>query len=1070
MTAEQRSPFGELLKQHRLAAGLTQEALAERAGLSVRGLSDLECERTGAPRHDTLALLIDALDLPPHERSRFTAAARRRDSPARTSSYAAISQVATPLVGRLPALQMLEAFMAGTGAPLLLLAGEPGIGKTRLLQEVVAGAVARGMTVLAGGCSGRGGQSGYAPLLDALQHYVHGQPPGALRAELDGCAPLVHLLPELAGRFLAPPAPDALPPEQQRRLLFVSVTRFLDNIAGPAGTLMILDDLQWAGSDALDLLAALVRAGEVRGTVRIVAAYRDTDVRNADPLALLLNELAPCGLAARLHLDPLLHSEAEQLLHTLLSGVANVPSGVVQRVLQRAGGIPFFLVSYAQGLSALPRDETPDAVPWDLRQGVRQRVAALPPAAREVLALAALAGREASRSLLIEAAGQAVGAVVDALDELCLARLLAADGDGYHFVHDVIREVVEADLGAARRAALHGRIATTLERQPGTPPIDALAYHYAHSDGGAQAAHYLELAADQAADQHANATAEGYYRQLVALLDRTDPAHAARAREKLGSILRTMGRYDEALDALERATAAYRAAGDRERLVRVAARVGRVHAERGTPSAGVERLWPDLDVLDPPTAVRPRDGLAALYAAQARLFYACGRYTEQLSAADRGAQLAGYLGDERVLAEAEWMRGLALVALSRLAEAHEILERAVSLARVTGDLDTLCHALNLLGCIHEGAGEFALTRSYTDRAHETARRYGDPALIAYLTSRRGMNSFFMGDWTRARADFEQAVSQNRALGTPSWGSMYPLLDLGRLLVATGDWDDAARCLEEGRALAERGGDLQALRVAQAALAERDLLAGEPRAAHDRLAPLCDRPGLEESGVTTFVLPRLAWALAELGDAGGAEAIAEQALRRARATGDRVTMAGVMRVRAIIAVRRRAWERGRQALDEGLSLTRRMPYPYEEARLLVQDGFWHGAREEWGAAERRLREALTIFQRLGARPHLSEVERRLAGWPRTATVAEITDAHWERIRALLPPPSRGRGRPRADDRRTLEAILYVRRTGCAWGALPDEMGDEATAHRRLRQWQATGLWNQIEAVLQAPATM
>jgi transposase len=95
--------------------------------------------------------------------------------------------------------------------------------------------------------------------------------------------------------------------------------------------------------------------------------------------------------------------------------------------------------------------------------------------------------------------------------------------------------------------------------------------------------------------------------------------------------------------------------------------------------------------------------------------------------------------------------------------------------------------------------------------------------------------------------------------------------------------------------------------------------------------------------------------------------------------------------------------------------------------------------------------------------------RLLSQKQTAGAPRLTDGQWAQIAALLPPRGQGRGRPRADDRRTVEAILYVQRSGCAWAGLPAALGDEATAHRRLRQWQAAGLWEQITAIAQtAPA--
>src|ERR671930_223910 len=181
MAAPQALAFGELLKRYRVAAGLTQAQLAERAGLSERAISDLERGARRVPQRATLQLLAGA-------------------------------------------------------RPALLMAGEPGIGKSRLLAEVAQRAP--GWTVLAGGCQRRGGQEPFAPLLGALQGYLAGRAPAQLRAVLHDCAWLVRLLPELLQVVNAPVPAWTLPPEQERRLMFAAVGRFLAHVAGPPRALL----------------------------------------------------------------------------------------------------------------------------------------------------------------------------------------------------------------------------------------------------------------------------------------------------------------------------------------------------------------------------------------------------------------------------------------------------------------------------------------------------------------------------------------------------------------------------------------------------------------------------------------------------------------------------------------------------------------------------------------------------------------------------------------------------------------------------------------------------------------
>src|SRR5262249_39966729 len=142
-----------------------------------------------------------------------------------------------PLAGRGQEVAWLKQHLEGVGPQLLLFAGEPGMGKSRLLQEAALRARAQGWTVLSGGCHRRSGQEPFAPLLGALESALRRAAPAALRIQLEGCAWLVRLLPELAETTLVPAPSWSLPPEQERRLMFAAVARYLANVAGPAGTL-----------------------------------------------------------------------------------------------------------------------------------------------------------------------------------------------------------------------------------------------------------------------------------------------------------------------------------------------------------------------------------------------------------------------------------------------------------------------------------------------------------------------------------------------------------------------------------------------------------------------------------------------------------------------------------------------------------------------------------------------------------------------------------------------------------------------------------------------------------------
>ncbi|HKC76223.1 MAG TPA: AAA family ATPase [Chloroflexota bacterium] len=457
--------FGALLKHHRSRAGLTQAALAERAGISDRAVRSIERGAQRTAHVQTVRLLADALGLSGQDRASFESAARgQRTTPSGFVSTGPPSTTSgPPLVGRACELNLLERHLQGEGSPVLLLAGEPGIGKSRLLHEAATRAASRGWKVLHGGCRLRDGREPYAPMVEALEHHIHHRPPAKLWAELRGCAWLVRLLPGLANAPIAPPPSLPLTPEQDRRLMYGAVARFLSNVAGPAGTLLVLDDLQWAGQDALDLLAALVRSSS-KGRLCVVGAYRDTEVQPQDPFFAMLADLAHAGLVTHHTLAPLAPEEARRLLDRLLEAVEGAGSALRERVLRRTGGIPSFMVSCVRGLRLDGREGgAEDMVPWDVVHRLRQCIEALPEAAREVLRAAVVVGPGAPRALLVAVVAWPQEEVLAGLVAACRARLLVeAEADACRFAHDVIREVVEADLGAGWHTVLHRRMAEAL--------------------------------------------------------------------------------------------------------------------------------------------------------------------------------------------------------------------------------------------------------------------------------------------------------------------------------------------------------------------------------------------------------------------------------------------------------------------------------------------------------------------------------------------------------------------------------------------------------------------------------
>jgi tetratricopeptide (TPR) repeat protein len=389
----------------------------------------------------------------------------------------------------------------------------------------------------------------------------------------------------------------------------------------------------------------------------------------------------------------------------------------------------------------------------------------------------------------------------------------------------------------------------------------------------------------------------------------------------------------------------------------------------GRQDEGLQRLQPLLRNLD---IGAPSPGVAALTCTVGALLYAVGRYGEAVPVFERAAALARALRDDHLLVEAETRRGKALQLLGQGEEALRVLEEILPRAETLGSPILLFLCLHHLAAVARDRGEFAACRNYAERGLVWSERVQDSHFIAVTTWDRGMSAFYTGDWQQARLDIEQAVTLTRPHGTPL--GAYLLLHLGLLCLVEGMWDDAVEYLEEGNRVA--GADLEARRLAQGMLAERDLLAGEPGAARDRILPLLDQPGLQEWTVTGL-LPVLAWAQLELGEVEEAALVIGQAVVRARAQHMRIALVDALRVRAMVALRRGEPEEAARSLDEGLTLARCMPYPYAEARLLQVYGREQTQPGNRSSGRERLEAALAIFQRLGARKDVERTEQWLA---------------------------------------------------------------------------------------------
>jgi predicted ATPase len=459
----QKPTLGELLKHSRRTAGLTQEGLAARSGVSARVISDLERNVMHVPRSATVQLLVAALSLSDAERELFENAAimdRTAAAPDRRSEVADLP----PLIDRSTELTVIERHLSGQSPPLLLLAGEPGIGKTRLLQEASGLASARGLHVLHGSVQRLDHDGLRDPIVDALRRSIQSRSPVDLRRELQGCAWLVRLLPELAPGPIQPLPAVTIHAEQELDLVVRAVARFLENVAGPAGTLLTLDNLQHADAAALALLSKLVRSTPDK-PLRIVAAYRDDEDRRPDALLSLLASLAHDQQMRQVTLPPLSLGAATDLLLACVKDYGGTATELLERVVHETGGVPFYLTAWAHDINTLRAASLDDHVPWPTRHSVRARIDSASAPVRPVLETVCAAGGRITFPVLVAVAGPPDTDVLAALESATRARLIQEDGETYMFAYEVIRRAIEADLSHTRRALLRRRLTALMPRR-----------------------------------------------------------------------------------------------------------------------------------------------------------------------------------------------------------------------------------------------------------------------------------------------------------------------------------------------------------------------------------------------------------------------------------------------------------------------------------------------------------------------------------------------------------------------------------------------------------------------------
>ncbi|MPY63915.1 helix-turn-helix transcriptional regulator [Streptomyces spongiae] len=724
--------------------------------------------------------------------------------------------VSPVFVGRADELAVLHDALsrAAAGEPqALLLGGEAGVGKTRLVEEFATAACRESTVVALGGCVEIGADGlPFAPFSTALRS-LRRQLPDEVTAAADGQeAELARLLPELGE---APRRLDGRHDEEGTARLFELTARLLERVAADRTVVVVLEDLHWADASTRHLLAYLFRTLR-RGRLVVVATYRADDIHRRHPLRPLLAELDRLRTVRRVELGRFNRAEVARQLAGILA--AEPDPTEVDEIFERSDGNAFFVEELAVAAQEGCRTGLSDS----LRDLLLVRVEKLPEDAQRVARIVAEGGSTVEYGLLAAVARLPEDDLIEALRVAVGANILLAvpDGDGYRFRHSLVREAVSDDLLPGERSRLNRRYAEALEADPTLVPADGratrLASYWYHAHDAAKALPAVLHASVEARGRHAHSEQLRLLERAMELWDAAPdavrdglrPVDYAEVYPPCGCAPETTPlRY---LDLLAEAAVAGRLCGERERALKITKRALHLLGEDGDPlraawfwvqrSLLVQGLargdgWKELGTAQklvrglPPSEVHAE---VLAMAAGWSMLHEPG--PEALSDAQRAVEYARMVGAEDIELNVRLTLGTLMVDAgdteAGLAEMYAVKEQVEkrSLATLVGRSHVN------LPSILEGVGRSREAVTVLREGLEFTRKMGLSESEAWVWRNLSESLFSLGEWHEAAEAAANAMRRQSA--RPCGGGAQQLADIER---ARGAVADAARLLADARA-------------------------------------------------------------------------------------------------------------------------------------------------------------------------------------------------------------------------------------------------------------------------------
>lgn len=870
-----------------------------------------------------------------------------------------------PLVGRRPELETISGLLEllGRGAGSVLgIEGSAGMGKTRLVQEILQVGRHRGYQVFVGHTSEFEGRSPYAPFIEALRT--------ALREDVTHAhlipAELAAAIPELPPTAQAVGSADKL---AAQNALFAGVLRFLAARAGDAPVVLILDDLHAADEGSVKLFHYLAREAPSQALL-LVGTWRPREPDSPPALETAPGELERQNLLHRLTLAPLSRTEHRALLEQVLKG--GVDGRLASEVYRFSEGNPLFADEIARQLAADGQISLRDGVwriagrrtlpvpsslqtlfnryvarlslPPSLRTLFERYLAGISTAALQLLQLAAVSGREVSFPVLEACVAseeeRRQTSLLDLLDEVLEAQLLQEVGLSYSFPHPLLREAIYQQMSEARRRTLHGRVARALEALYGDDPdvpVEAIAFHHVRAERVEQAVRYLTKAGDRAEAVYAHDDALLRYQEALSLLEGEDGLESQRLtadiHERIGDVHRATGdvqgsveAYRAALEALDRAGVAP-SEEPRGILHRKTALSAILTTDM--PMA-VEHLGLAREALGPDRLEEAR-----LLIAQALFDWHRNALEESVQHSLEALEIAEDMGAPVEVSQACEMLALSYLPLGNWNEGLKYELRREE----AGWSPEVVVATDGHLCLWEyhvhGDEPYRRAQEFMEAVAEHAATLGDLRCVAVCHYALGSMALLRGHPEQAEENLKEALDLNHRIGSPA-GVAYTLARQAGLRTVQGDADAGWTLIQEGLETARQAAvwDHCLQRLCGAGIWNR-LEAGDLESAEELVRTA--RELEEEQRMCTVcslqMHPALAAYYLAAGDLGTAWEYAEKAQQIVEMSQNPAGQAQVLRVRGEIHAARGEPDESEACLSRAAEIFRELGQRYDLEQTL-----------------------------------------------------------------------------------------------------------------------------------------